>query len=399
MGPTERSELSHVPTRETVAALVRRLRFLRVEMPAAVAEFIEHHRDDLMEKWETKVRAALPSSERHTHDQLRDNLHLFLDETLEGLVRHQQGRPPLTGGHSPIASEHGGQRQVLQFDLTEVVTEYRLLHESIAELADEMGVMLSVPGVTTLTSLLFSGAAAAVKEYTRRQEAIQHREHFEYFAFVAHELRNPLTSMQLAWDATRRSGTLDLRRSDLISRGLQRLRDQIDHAITHSRLAASREVPELRLERIDLDVLIADACDEATVDAEAKKIRIDRATAGVYVVADLRLLRSAFSNLLRNAIKYTHPDGTVSVRCQSRAGRVRIDVEDECGGLQIERAEKLFESFTQASRDRSGFGLGLAISKQAIDAHDGVISITNLPDKGCIFTIDLPADAVATNSL
>jgi hypothetical protein len=53
-------------------------------------------------------------------------------------------------------------------------------------------------------------------------------------------------------------------------------------------------------------------------------------------------------------------------------------------------ADGLFAAFFQASGDRSGFGLGLAISRQAIEAHGGAITVNNVPGKGCIFTIDLP---------
>jgi len=76
-------------------------------------------------------------------------------------------------------------------------------------------------------------------------------------------------------------------------------------------------------------------------------------------------------------------------------GRVCIDVEDECGGLAEGKLEELFHPFTQAGVDRSGFGLGLAISKQAIEAHHGTIHVRNVPGKGCNFTIDLPSHRAA----
>ena len=80
---------------------------------------------------------------------------------------------------------------------------------------------------------------------------------------------------------------------------------------------------------------------------------------------DPRLLRSALSNVVQNAVKFTRIGGVVILRARHEGDLVRIDVEDQCGGLPPERAERLFESFVQGPvEDRRGFGLGLAIARQ-----------------------------------
>jgi len=72
------------------------------------------------------------------------------------------------------------------------------------------------------------------------------------------------------------------------------------------------------------------------------------------------------------------------------ADRILIDVEDRCGGLPSGDAEKMFLPFTQQAQDRSGLGLGLSISRRSIEANAGLLSVRNVPDTGCVFTIDLP---------
>jgi signal transduction histidine kinase len=86
----------------------------------------------------------------------------------------------------------------------------------------------------------------------------------------------------------------------------------------------------------------------------------------------------------------------VQVRARAHDEHVIIDVEDECGGLPPGAAEKLFGAFFQAGRDRSGFGLGLAIARQAIEGHGGTLSIENRPSKGCVFTASVPVNAKMT---
>jgi signal transduction histidine kinase len=69
---------------------------------------------------------------------------------------------------------------------------------------------------------------------------------------------------------------------------------------------------------------------------------------------------------------------------------VFIDVEDECGGLPLGEAEALFRPFLQSGADRSGLGLGLSISRKAVQLNGGEIRVRNVPGKGCIFTVELP---------
>jgi signal transduction histidine kinase len=69
---------------------------------------------------------------------------------------------------------------------------------------------------------------------------------------------------------------------------------------------------------------------------------------------------------------------------------VRIEIEDECGGLPSGNVHELFRPFEQRSADRTGLGLGLAFSRWGAEANHGRISTRNLPDKGCVFAVDLP---------
>ena len=109
------------------------------------------------------------------------------------------------------------------------------------------------------------------------------------------------------------------------------------------------------------------------------------------IEADPKLLRSAVTNLLRNAVKFTRPGSHVVLRGGLRAeGGVFIEVEDGCGGLAPGSMAKIFTPFTQASADRSGFGLGLAITRQAIQAQGGSVTVRDLPGRGCVFAINFP---------
>jgi len=105
---------------------------------------------------------------------------------------------------------------------------------------------------------------------------------------------------------------------------------------------------------------------------------------------DARLIRSALGNLLHNAVKYSYPGSVVELRGSLADQRAVLEVEDACGGLDPGKVEAVFAPFVRLATNQSGFGLGLAIARQAADAHGGSIRVQNLPGKGCIFVLEFP---------
>ena len=95
-------------------------------------------------------------------------------------------------------------------------------------------------------------------------------------------------------------------------------------------------------------------------------------------------------NVLQNAFKFTRSRSSVTLRVGASAERVLIEVQDECGGLPGGNVTELFRPFEQRSTDRTGLGIGLAFCRWAVEANHGRIYARNLPDKGCVFTVDLP---------
>lgn len=93
---------------------------------------------------------------------------------------------------------------------------------------------------------------------------------------------------------------------------------------------------------------------------------------------------------LQNAVKFTRPLGRVSLTAYAVADRVLIDVADECGGLRDGKAEEMFQRVEQLGAKRAGLGLGLSISRRGVEANGGTLRVRDVPQVGCVFTIDLP---------
>ncbi len=93
-------------------------------------------------------------------------------------------------------------------------------------------------------------------------------------------------------------------------------------------------------------------------------------------------------NLLVNAMKFSPEGATITLRAPAGDQGVTIQVQDQCGGLPS--GKDLFAPFVQAGADRTGFGLGLAIARQAAEAHGGTLRAHDVPGTGCTFELSLP---------
>jgi K+-sensing histidine kinase KdpD len=107
------------------------------------------------------------------------------------------------------------------------------------------------------------------------------------------------------------------------------------------------------------------------------------------------MLFSAVGNLLQNAFKCTQHHTEVSLNAYAAADRIRIDVEDHCGGLPQGAVEDVFLPFKQSGEDRSCLGLGLAICRRSVEANNGALSVRDVAGSGCVFTIELPRHVLA----
>lgn len=231
-----------------------------------------------------------------------------------------------------------------------------------------------------------------------------------FAADVAHELKNPLTSLRSAVETLPLAKTAESqgRLMEVIQHDVRRLDRLISDISDASRLDA--ELARIQAETIDLAELLrnmGDAVNQRTgIDDPKVKLTVaDAQGPKPYVVQghDIRL-GQVISNLLDNARSFSPQGGTVRVDLARENRRIRIVVDDDGPGIRAENTERIFERFYTDRPDGEGFGnnsgLGLSISRQIIEAHGGTISATNRKEQGpdgtiktagARFTILLPA--------
>ncbi len=239
---------------------------------------------------------------------------------------------------------------------------------------------------------LSTGVADAVAQYGKQRDIERQRQTSEHLGFIAHELRNPLSTARLAFARLKPIAPAESARwADVLDRNLRRTVDLIDGVLGQASLQLGVE-PAIK--RLDLKSFLQEIVADAEAESQSRGISVTLSAGdGIALAADARLMRSAVSNLLNNALKFSRPHSHVELRAGQSAGRLEIDVLDSCGGLPPGKAEELFKPLVQRGENRSGFGLGLAIALQAVEAHHGTIRVHDRPGVGCVFTIDLAGDA------
>jgi two-component system phosphate regulon sensor histidine kinase PhoR len=243
-------------------------------------------------------------------------------------------------------------------------------------------------------------AARADAERERARAEVADRSRRDLVLNVSHELRNPLATIRAHVDTLRGDGAEEPaeearhRYLDVLNRETDRLSSLIDELLT----LASADTGNLHL-----DVGPVNAAEVATQvhDAMAPLAWRERhiqllcnTDEAPNVLADRGRLAQVLMNLVRNAITHTPEGGLVAIEVKpSATGPVELSVSDTGPGIPPDETEKIFERFyrTDASRTRAtgGFGLGLAIAREMVDAMGGRISVASTPGQGSRFTVTL----------
>ena len=239
-----------------------------------------------------------------------------------------------------------------------------------------------------------ASAAAAMERRLDGEE----RARRELVAAISHDLRTPITSLQLLADAVGDDVVDAATREEYLGRlrvHVRQLGALIDDLFELSRLEAGEL--RWRMERVELDHLVAETVDALRPDAQAGGVRLAAETDGEMGVAHANpeQLQRVLFNLLRNAIRHTPPDGSVTVRTTADPEHVEIEVADTGEGIPARDRDRVFQPFVQGTdpaRRHGGTGLGLAISRAIVEAHGGRIWLADA-DRGTRVRVRLPAAA------
>jgi two-component system sensor histidine kinase TctE len=233
----------------------------------------------------------------------------------------------------------------------------------------------------------------AINELLGKVQAGATAQH-NFLADVAHQLRTPLAGfkLQLEWLAARHPHDADTIHSlQLMGLTNERMIRQVNQLLALARAEPSR-FESKRLERLDLALLVEQVVQYFVDEAGKKQIDIGFELASAMVAGDSFLLRDLIDNLIDNAVRYTPPGGTVTVRCAAHGGGALLVIEDSGPGIAADMRSQVFQRFLRLDGGAGGSGLGLAIVRDIAHAHHAQIALGEHADQpGLVVTVSFPA--------
>ncbi|MFA5528635.1 MAG: HAMP domain-containing sensor histidine kinase [Peptostreptococcales bacterium] len=220
----------------------------------------------------------------------------------------------------------------------------------------------------------------------------------EFISILSHELRNPIAAIkggiELLELVNKNRETLKI--IMILKRQVEQLSKLVDGLLDMTQITQNKII--LNKAIVNLNKIVNDAIVDIRPQYEEKGIKLLKSICkhSIFVNVDAMRIAHCIGNILRNALKYTHQDGTVSISLDIEGEKAVIKIQDNGIGISSEMLLRIFEPYEQAIDNSSnslnkGLGLGLFIVKNIIEMHDGDVSASSPGlTKGSLFTMRLP---------
>jgi signal transduction histidine kinase len=226
------------------------------------------------------------------------------------------------------------------------------------------------------------------------RQSLKHIKRFS--SDVSHELKTPLTAMKGELEVTLKENRSKEEYRSVLSSCLEEV-DKLQSIVKNLLMLAYIEKESLKNKFIThaLDDILLRAVDELLVIAHQKEIGLEIETLDIVALTcDDVLLKTVFTNLIENAIKYSPPKTTITLSLVKKEHHALFCIEDEGNGIEEDKLPHIFERFYRADTSRSkhikGYGLGLSLVKQIVELHLGQIQATNKTTGGLRIEVKLP---------
>jgi signal transduction histidine kinase len=360
-----------------------------------IARMLADDRVELLRRFVGRVHELHGASDTQGLVLILDGLPHFLDRLAKRLAIAEapEGDSDLDNLDG-AAGAHGEQRFDIGVDIVTMAREWAVLRDVLLELLIERGRPPTLTEYRVLSRHISNASLASTARFVALSDAARRRLAAEHIGFIVHDLRNQVQGASVALELLQSDDSRRAVALECLAESVQGLTGVLDRELSISRVEALVDAPVASKELLPGDLIRA-------VLREARPLALARSVTfvvtdigGMVLAGDERLLHSALANIIGNAVKFTLAGTTVEVAIHDDGGQCAIDISDHCGGIHCGRTDELFTAHVRGAGPAGGYGLGLAIARQAIEMHRGAIEVDDMPGHGCRFRVRLPASAL-----
>jgi signal transduction histidine kinase len=370
-----------------------------------LSKFITENMEEILVEWESFAKTIHPASKTMDSLTLRDHAKLILEAAAKDIETFQtdaeqsdksKGLAEGLAGKETAATTHGALRHIAGFDLEQLGSEYRALRASVISLwkrrlteFDET----EFEEMTRFNEAIDQALAESISSYSEEVD----RSRQTFLAILGHDLRGPLSTINMASQILVKSRALDEQYSgiaDRITKSALRMNRMIHDLLEYAGGQIGRKIP-VKPEPADMEYVCRTAIEE--VQLAYPNTLVDFEPAGdLNGTFDPTRFQQVLSNLLINAVKHGDPGKPVKLSARRDRETFIIEVKNFGTPIPPESLQVIFNPLIQLSpegattRSSAGVGLGLYIAREIVEGHNGTIDVSSTETEGTNFTVRLP---------
>ena len=357
-----------------------------------LSDFILGNLEQILQAWEDFARTIQPKHRFMDVAELRDHAKEILEEIAAELANPDSARTLDSHGNTP-AEIHADTRADSGFTVDQLLSEYSALRSSVLRLwtqRDKTASWFELEDMTRFNDAIDRALAESVARYAAGQRQSQDI----FLGIIGHDLRTPLSAINLGATYLMRSEQADSKLIQLGSRMFNsavRMQEIIDNLLDFVRSRSGAGIP-LQSSDVDLSAISEQIAEEFRVSNPGAVIRTE-VVGNVTGRWDGGRIAQVYQNLIGNAIQYGADGTVVSVVTREQDGQVILSVHNDGPAIPPDLLHHIFDPLRRGSPqagNRKNLGLGLYIVHEIVAAHHGTIEVTSTMEAGTTFTVRLP---------
>jgi signal transduction histidine kinase len=370
-----------------------------------LSKFITENMEEILAEWESFARTIEPAAETMDSLTLRDHAKLILEAAAKDIETHQTDREqsdkskglahPLAGRET-AATTHGALRQISGFDLEQLGSEYRALRASVIRLWKSRLAEFNESEFDDMTRFNEAVDQALAESISSYSSAVnQSRQTF--LAILGHDLRGPLSAIQMASQVLIKSEALNDQQLDVaarIKRSVSTMNRMIKDLLEFAGGQIGKKIP-VNPQRANMGDVCRASLDEVQ-SAYPNAVFNFETMGNLDRRFDPARFQQVLSNLLINAAKYSEEGKSISLSARRDGETIAVEIKNFGRPIPPESLQVIFNPLVQLSAQGSqshpstSLGLGLFIAREIVEGHNGTIEVSSSETNGTIFTVRLP---------